>query len=121
MTTRGLCWELLDKVILEQEFLTAQLVMDEFARILVTKFKVSPEKTAATTTYLLEAAERVSSTSITLPESPDPNDAPILACALAGKADLFVTGDKALLEMTAVENMPIVSPREYWERMARMG
>lgn len=121
MTTRGLCWELLNKVVLEQQFLTAQPVMDEFARILATKLKAPPEKIAATATYLLETAELVSGTSATLPESPDPDDALILACALAGKADLFVTGDKALLEMAAVGNMPVVSPRECWERLGRMG
>lgn len=120
MTTRGLCWELLGKVILEQQFLTAQPVMDELARILAAKFRAPPEKITATVAYLLETAERVSGSTATLPESPDPDDAPILACALAGKADLFVTGDKALLEMATADGMPVISPRECWEWLGRM-
>jgi len=51
--------------------------------------------------------------SITLP---DPDDGPLLACALAASADLPVTGDQALLEVACVGQMPIVSPRACWQR-----
>lgn len=121
MTTRGLCWELLEKVILEQDFITAQPVMDELSRILALKFKVPPDKITETVKYLLESAELSPGAPPVLPECPDPADAIILACALAAGTKFFVTGDKALLEMVAVEGMPIVSPRECWDRLARMG
>jgi predicted nucleic acid-binding protein len=49
---------------------------------------------------------------------PDPDDEPIVASALAGKAQVFVTGDKALLELGSVEDLPIVSPRQFWEMLA---
>ena len=48
----------------------------------------------------------------------DPDDIPILACALAAKAPFFVTADKALLALGMIEGMAIVSPRECWELMA---
>ena len=35
--------------------------------------------------------------------------------ALAGKAGAFVTGDAALLRLTAVGALAIVSPRQFWE------
>jgi len=48
---------------------------------------------------------------------PDPDDAPILAAALAADAKLFVTGDKALLALGAVDDMAIVDPRTAYERL----
>lgn len=35
--------------------------------------------------------------------------------ALAGHADLFVTGDAALLRLASVGVLKIVSPRQFWE------
>jgi hypothetical protein len=38
-------------------------------------------------------------------------------CALAGGSDLFVTGDRALLDLGDVRGLPIVSPRDAWARL----
>ena len=43
---------------------------------------------------------------------PDPDDVPIVGAALAVGADLFVTGDKALLALERIERLPIRSPRD---------
>ena len=44
--------------------------------------------------------------------SPDPKDNPILATAIAGNADLIVTGDKSHLQsLGQVQGIPIVTPR----------
>ena len=52
--------------------------------------------------------------------SPDPDDNPILATAIAGKADLLVTGDKKhLLVLGVVEGIRVVSAREALIRVAR--
>jgi predicted nucleic acid-binding protein len=51
----------------------------------------------------------------------DPDDAPVLACAVATKADVFVTGDKALLDLGEIEDMPILSPRQLWQRLSGFG
>ena len=40
----------------------------------------------------------------------DLEDPWIIACALAGKVDCFVTGDAELLELVKVKNMPMLSP-----------
>jgi putative PIN family toxin of toxin-antitoxin system len=45
--------------------------------------------------------------------SPDPDDNLILAIAIAGQADLIVSGDKPhMLALHEVENIPIVTPGE---------
>ena len=52
------------------------------------------------------------------PSLPDPDDEPIVTSALAGNANVFVTGDKALLQLHNVEHLPIVSPRNFWKMLA---
>jgi len=43
----------------------------------------------------------------------DPKDNIVLECALAGKADAIVTGDKDLLSMKFFSNIPILTPRQF--------
>lgn len=48
----------------------------------------------------------------------DPNDNPILATAIAGKADLVVSGDrKHMLPVGNVDGIPIVTAREAADRL----
>ena len=57
-----------------------------------------------------------------LPEvdlSPDPDDNAILAAAIAGSADLIVSGDKKhVLALGQVAGIPVVTAREALERLA---
>ncbi len=57
-----------------------------------------------------------------LPEvelSTDPNDNPLLATALAGKADFVVTGDKrGLLALKKVERTRILTARQFLKTLA---
>jgi hypothetical protein len=53
--------------------------------------------------------------------SPDPKDNPILAAAIAGKADLIVSGDKKhMLALGAVEGIPIVTARDALDRLSNV-
>ena len=50
--------------------------------------------------------------------SPDPKDNPILAAAIAGKADLIVSGDKKhMLALGAIEGIPIETARDALGRL----
>ena len=50
--------------------------------------------------------------------SPDPQDNPILAAAITGKADLIVSGDKKhMLALGEVKGIPVVTAREALERL----
>lgn len=67
-----------------------------------------------------DTAERIAATAVINAPIPDPEDVVILAAAHAGNAACFVTGDKALLDLGEVDGMPVISPRQFWERF-RLG
>jgi putative PIN family toxin of toxin-antitoxin system len=47
----------------------------------------------------------------------DPDDDAVLACAVAAKADLTVSGDPHLLKLERYQGVPIVTPAEAVERL----
>jgi putative PIN family toxin of toxin-antitoxin system len=117
IATRGLCSELLESIIHDHELLTCQPVLSELERVLADKLRL-PEPVVAGFLGLLKAEGTVVE-SRKNPSIPirDANDVPILACAIAGKADVFVTGDKELLDLRRIEDVPIVTPRELWRQL----
>ena len=72
---------------------------------------------------LLYHLESVGTVISELPEvnlSPDPKDNPILATAIAGEAELIVSGDKGdMLALEYVAGIPIVTAREAIDRLRR--
>jgi predicted nucleic acid-binding protein len=47
----------------------------------------------------------------------DPADRILILAAIGARADLFVTGDRELLDLKSCGKMEIVSPRAFWERV----
>ena len=114
IATRGLCSELLENIVHDHELLTCQPVLAELERVLADKLDL-PDPVARGFLALLDAEGRM----VEARENPavqirDATDIPILACAIGGGADVFVTGDKELLDLRRVGKLPIVSPRELW-------
>ena len=118
IATRGLCSELLESVIHDHELLTCQPVLRELERVLTGKLRL-PEPVVTGFLGLLKAEATVVE-SRRNPSIPirDADDIRILACAIAGKANVFVTGDKELLDLRKFEGLAVVSPRELWNQLA---
>jgi uncharacterized protein len=111
--SRGLCADLFRSVLAEQELVVPQVVVDEVRRVLTKKFKLSPDALAAFDA-VLERCDIIPSGSEVSPISVrDPDDELVLAGALAGRAQMLVTGDGDLLAVAAQSPIPIVTPREY--------
>lgn len=90
---------------------------DVFTRPAATKQLAAIGKTAREVLAdLLEAIELVEP--VELPRIVrDPDDDHVLACALAARADLIVSGDKDLLVLNAYQNIPIVTAAEALRRL----
>ena len=51
----------------------------------------------------------------------DADDLPVLGTAVAAQADCLITGDKKLLALGDYQGIPILSPREFYERVRANG
>jgi len=120
IATRGLCAELLESVIHEHELLTGEVVLVELRRVLTEKLGLPPSVISGVLDLLRAEARLVESRQVPHIPIRDAADIPILACALAGEPDVFVTGDRELLELRNIENVAIISPRDLWDRLARL-
>ncbi len=67
--------------------------------------------------FLREHSEVVTPAPVSAAACRDASDLPVLGTAVAGKADLLVTGDKDLLVIKRHAGIPILSPRECYERL----
>ena len=117
LTTRGLCAELFEVVLQSHELLISDPVLQELERILPGKLGQSESVTAGFV-VLLRTESLLVEGEHPFPSLPDPDDEPIIASALTGQAHVFVTGDKALLELQRVKHLPVISPRQFWEMLA---
>ncbi len=91
--------------------LTCPAVESEVQRILADKLHLSAGELEATAKLLSQFQRIPDGSAPPPPNFPDPDNWPILAAALDARADLFVTGDKDLLALGAVEALPILDPR----------
>lgn len=113
--TRGLCADVLRAVLTEHEIVLGEVILIEFRRVLKSKLKVPDER--------LASAEAVFSTIEILPkpEKPwplkirDQSDPWVVATAVAGGAEVLVTGDKELLSVAERAPLRILTPRDFWE------
>ena len=112
--TRGLCADLLAHVLLEHELIVGEVVLRELRENLRRKIKL-PKKTIDEIEALLRTSTVVSKARKHLNlRITDPDDEWIVASAVAGDADVFVTGDAAILAVAKRSPIPIVKPRGLW-------
>jgi len=118
-TTRGLSADLYRLILAEHELLTGEVNLTELQRVLREKFRVPAPLRRRLEQDLREH------TIVPKPGTPsrmalrDPDDAWVLASAVAGKAGLLVTGDKDLLEAAPHSPVSIMTPRACWEALRR--
>jgi len=115
--TRGLCADVLREVLTSHELLTSAQVLNELKQVLAAKFRV-PKDLIDDLLWLLRQ-DTVLAQPGQLPDIvlEDKDDLTILSAAMSAAADVLVTGDKELLAVSQVENLVILSPRQFWEKL----
>ena len=114
VATRGLAADVFRVVLTEHELITGDVVLAELRRILRQKLRV-PAPVIDEFEALLREYEVVPK-----PAEPvnygvrDPDDRWVLASAIAGHADVLVTGDRDLLAAAPRAPLHIVDPRGLW-------
>lgn len=118
--TRGLCSDLFELILLEHDLVLGRHVLDELSRSLLRKLKLPAHNASEIVEFVSGEASQFIAESQPSGAAVGPADARVLGEALATRAEVFVTGDAALLRSRAVEQMKIVSLRRLWE-MLRAG
>jgi putative PIN family toxin of toxin-antitoxin system len=118
LATRGLCNEVFEAVIDEHELLVCEQVLQELESVLTAKFRL-PDAVVKDFLVLLRTECTLVPFSERRPISiKDQDDIAILSCAITGKADVFVTGDKELLDLSRIGRLTILSPRQLWLQLS---
>ena len=114
--SRGLSADVFQLILAEHEIMTGEFVLGELYRVLTIKLKVSA-KIAREAEQLLRQhyVEPV-------PDQPseiqvrDEDDRWVLESALRAGAEILITGDKDLLDISdKVPGLKILTPRTFWE------
>ena len=117
MATRGLCADVLRKVFTSHQLVVSVPLFNELKRVLRQKLQIPSEVIDDSIEILQRDAHFATASTLSNVKIRDKDDLMILSSALNGNADLLVTGDKELLDLRKIDEMEIVSPREFWERM----
>lgn len=117
VATRGICADVLQAVLVRQQLVIGETVLAELRCVLRDELKL-PAGSAEEVDQLLRGEAVVVRDAVPLRISlRDASDLPVLSEAVAGEADVLVTGDRDLLEIEGGTPVPIVSPRGFWERL----
>jgi putative PIN family toxin of toxin-antitoxin system len=116
--TRGLCESLLSACLKGHELVASEYIVSELRRNLAGKFRLPARRVAEVAALIREHAELVDPAAVPSNACPDPDDLPVLGTAVAGRADVLVTGDAELLALGSYLGIAIVTPRECYRRLS---
>jgi len=117
VATRGLCADILNLVLTKHQLVVGVTVLAELNKVLRQKMRVPTEIAQELDALLRREAMVVGKTKALSVTIRDKSDVPVLAEAVAGRAEVLVTGDLDLLEITGKLPIRILTPRGLWEQL----
>jgi putative PIN family toxin of toxin-antitoxin system len=116
---KGFCEELVDEAAGACELIWSDTLREEFESILARRHEIGPATRVALAAYV-DLCEFVEPEPLSKRICRDADDDDVvLATALAGKADVIVTGDEDLLVLKKFRGIEILSPRQFLEVLDR--
>lgn len=114
----GVCAEMLEDVLLHHELVISDFILEELRRKLVDKFNFPRRDADQVGAFLRRVSIVVQPADLPSDLCRDPTDVPVLGTAIAGECGLLISVDRDLLDMQAIQAIPIIRPGEYWRRTA---
>lgn len=114
---RGLSAEVLELVLLEHELISGRTVLKELHRALRAKLRLPAARCAEIVDFVSSETALVVDNARPADCKAQPDDRRVLGEAITGGAEAFITGDAALVALGSVAAMPILTPRQFWERL----
>ncbi|MDO8729732.1 MAG: putative toxin-antitoxin system toxin component, PIN family [Candidatus Omnitrophota bacterium] len=96
---------------------TSPVLLEELTGVLRTKFKYPASVAETVTAEWADLCERIEPITRLAAVPQDPSDNRVLECAVDGKAETVVTGDRHLLALGTFRNIPILRPQEFLDRI----
>jgi putative PIN family toxin of toxin-antitoxin system len=115
VATRGLCADIVNAALAGHELIVGETVLAELRQVLRQKLRLPATLVDEMDAFLRQHARVVRAAGRPDVQIRDIDDQTVLAEAMAGKADVLVTGDQDLLEVAAHAPLKILSPRGFWE------
>ena len=117
--TRGVCEALLDACVATDPhvIIHSEHILDEFARHAKDTFGADSNTVESAVELFRSHGELVRPSDVPKDACRDPDDLPVLGTAVAGRADALVNGDQDLLALGTFGSIPILSPREIYDRL----
>jgi putative PIN family toxin of toxin-antitoxin system len=115
--TRGLCADVLREVLASHEFFLSEQVLSELARALRSKFGVGQDLINDFIRLLRQESVAAEPSDVPRVALRDKDDLRILGAAAAAGARVLVTGDKELVALDHFEDLEVLSPRQFWEKL----
>lgn len=115
VATRGLCADVLNLVLAEHELVIGETVLAETARVLRDKMRVPKDVIQEFVELLRDESEVVQATEPLQIVIRDQSDVAVMSEAIAGRAEVLVTGDRDLLEISAPLPIKVITPRGLWD------
>ncbi len=113
--SRGLCADLFELILLEHELVIGAQVLMELRRSLRRKIKLPAARCDEIMEFLREDASTFVESAKPVTAAVDDDDALVLGEAIAGQAEVFVTGDSVIQRLAEISQMKILSPRGFWD------
>ena len=113
--TRGLCSDVLREVLISHQLVVSNPLFSELDNVLKLRLKLPQELISEFIEILRQDALQSTPSALLDVDIQDKDDLIILSCALNGNTDIFITGDKELLELGKINDMEIISPKMFWE------
>lgn len=113
--SRGLCADLFQVVLADHQLVVGDVVLEDLRRILSRKLRMAPAMVDEVESFVRSQANLVGKVPPIRLAIRDATDALVVAEAVAGRADVLVTGDNDLLSIATDAPLPIVAPRAFWE------
>lgn len=98
--------------------LVSKPLLDEFRQVLQEKLRFEPGVVERAIEILVDHSETIEPRHALHVVKADPDDDRVLECALEGKADIIVTGDRHLLALKSFQGIPIITIREFLEQFS---
>lgn len=115
---RGLCEALLSACLEGHDLVTSGHILGELRRHLAGKFRLPARRADEVVAFVRDHAEVVEPAPVPADACADPDDLPVLGTAVAGRAEVLVTGDGELPALGSHAGVAIVTPRECYRRLA---